>query len=63
MVKCPVSHSELQAEENFGMTECQVQFYQVDLVRVRDMENLSMGAKSYRTHLFNIHWYQRVDLI
>ena len=62
MVKCQVSHSDLQTEETLGVMKDQVHIYQVDILRLIGMSNLRMGVKSLRTHLFDIVWEQRVDL-
>ena len=44
------------------MIEDQGKYYQVDLVRVKEMATLNILVKIWRTQQFDINWEKRVDL-
>ena len=63
MVKFLASHSKMHIEEKLGVIKDQGHFYQLYLLRVRVMANLSIGVKSLSNQYLGIHWYHRVDIM
>ena len=62
MVKFWASHSELQTEENLGVTKVQGQFYYVAPLKVIGMETFIMVVDILSDQHLEIHWNQKLDL-